>query len=345
MLQWFTVAAAGTLSSGWQDGGRRWQWKGAIKVNSEVSGKWGVCVVNVSGVLRFPVWPTGIVLLYDGFLALHCSILTFSAKCFLCRLRPLVASHRFVSMTVSSDFSFVSGKLQHLSFCRGPFLPWEPFLCLTDCGFCFWQLAPVMTRWNGILLRVHREDAGAAQLSKHSMAYPLRFVFFILFFGIKNQRGKKIEQRLIVVSCKFSCVCTDWCQLTNLFYFSFSSWEEPSSREGFGGKYSWNVNKAQLQNDWCNALSHFQEVCGRMFWILSFISIAPLAVVKLSLLLQRFISSITTLRLRDSCYFKHNIHFCICCISLLFPIGNCTDAVLFGSNTPNISKHTHCKVC
>lgn len=98
-----------------------WQWKDAIKVNSEVGGK--VCVVNVSGVLRFPVWPTGIVLLYDGFLALHCSILTCSAKCFLCCLRPLVASHWFVSLTVSSDFSFVSGKLRHLSFCRGPFLP------------------------------------------------------------------------------------------------------------------------------------------------------------------------------------------------------------------------------
>lgn len=40
---------------------RRRHWRGAIKVNSEVGGKWGVCVVKVSGVLPFLVRPTGVV--------------------------------------------------------------------------------------------------------------------------------------------------------------------------------------------------------------------------------------------------------------------------------------------
>lgn len=111
------------------------------------------------------------------------------------------------------------------------------------------------------------------------------------------------ETRLMVL-WMFSCVGKDWCQLANLFYFyRLHSWSRAAAMD-LGGKYSWNVKIAQLQNDWCNALSHFQKDCRRMFWILSFISAPPFTVIKLSLLLQGFISCIASLSLRDSCYFS-----------------------------------------
>lgn len=52
-----------------------------------------------------------------------------------------------------------------------------------------------MTRWNGILLRVHREDGSAAQLSKHSMAYPLETRLFIFKKKKIKRESEKIEER------------------------------------------------------------------------------------------------------------------------------------------------------
>lgn len=180
MLQWFTAAAAGTL--------RVWQWQQTAaeerRYKSELRGRRqmrSLCRKNLR-CLAFSCLAHRSCVRCCCVMALqrYTAALSHSQpNLFFACVLPSVAPHWLVSLTVSSDFSFVSGKLQHLSLCRCPFLPWEPFLHLTDCGFCFWQLVPVMTRWNGILLRVHCEDAGAAQLSKHSMAYPLETRPFI----------------------------------------------------------------------------------------------------------------------------------------------------------------------
>lgn len=257
---------------------RQWPWKGAIKVNSGAGGKWLVCVVNVSGflLLLFFFFFVCLALRSCCAMALQCHTAEFSHSqpnlffaAFLLWLHHIGLSAWPSALT--SPVSLANYSICH--FAEFPFamrtIPpfdglWFVFLTAGPCyDWMKWDPPP------GPMRGRQRCPLIKAQ---HGVA-----TWDPSIYLSRKERGREKTEELTVL-WKFSCISNGWCQLTKLFYFSFSSREGRVPVTDSGE----NILERSTKHS-CRLTDVVRWVIRlrRTFWILNFISIAPLAVVKL----------------------------------------------------------------